>query len=99
MKLTAKILKVEPMQTHTYGPDKTQEMRTQAFLLQGGDMQLWAERRSPLLTPYDGSEFDSRLTYEFWLNPRCTHYTNAQGRTFYRNDFEIVGIDTVNKQS
>ena len=98
MKLKATILKVEPMQTHFYGPQKDQEMRTQAFLLLSGEDQLWAERRSALLTPYSGTEFDSRLQYEFWLRPRSSQFTNPSGRTFYRTEFEILGIDVADKQ-
>ena len=85
-----------PMQSTTLQSGSTmQEMRSQAFLLKAGDDLLWAERRSPLLTPYKGDEFDLGKEYEFWLKVHSSE-KRGQTRTFYNSFFSIENIQTVN---
>ena len=96
MIVKATVIRIEPMQTTSLQNDSgVQEMRSQAFLLKVGDDLLWAERRSPLLTPYRGDEFDKEKPYQFLLRSHIAQ-KNGTARKFYNTFFSIEQIQTVN---
>ena len=83
------------MQTFTYGREHPTECRSQHILLELNMVdKLWVERRSPLLTPYTGSEFDPQKRYSFALALRPVEF-EAKGRKFYRTGFEVCGINEI----
>ena len=95
MIIHATVIRIEPMQsTQLQTSTGVQEMRSQAFLLKTGDDLLWAERRSPLLTPYRGDEFDKSKTYQFLLRSHISQ-KDGSARKFYNTFFSIENIQTI----